>query len=382
MNEELYYRVKRNFNAQFEGKSLMVKSAGRINLIGEHVDYNEGFVFPAAIDKGIIVAIGKNKEPYSKAIALDFEESYEFSLETFSKDANGGWRNYLLGIVSELQKRGLSIGNFNMVFAGDIPAGSGLSSSAALENSIVFSLNELFKLGLSRKEMAKISQKAEHNFVGVNCGIMDQYASMFGKKNNFLFLDCRSLEIAPYYVDLDPYELILINTNVQHKLSDSAYNKRRESCEKTSKKLGKNALRDVSVDELYAIENDISESDFLKALFVVEEIARTQKAVSLIKEKNIEALGQLLFESHEGLKNQYKVSCVELDFLVDLAKEGTAIAGARMMGGGFGGCTINLVQKNKSKEFIVKAEKAYKHKFGVACSVYQVALSNGTQLLN
>ncbi len=382
MNNELYQKVKRNYKAQFSGDPLMVKSAGRINLIGEHVDYNDGFVFPAAIDKSIMVAIEKSSEPHCKAIALDFEETYRFDLKNISKQMNGGWRNYLLGVISELQQRSLPIGNFNMVFAGDIPAGSGLSSSAALENGIVFSLNELFNLGLTKIEMVEISQKSEHSFVGVNCGIMDQYASMFGQKDHFLLLDCRNMKVISYKVDLGTYELVLINTNVQHTLSDSAYNERRTTCEMVAKKLGKKALRDASEHELDAIEKEITAADYQKALFVIQEIARTQRTVSQIKDENMEGVGKLLFESHAGLSNQYKVSCAELDFLVHLAKEDRAVAGARMMGGGFGGCTINLVKKDESQAFTEKVANTYKNKFGVACSIYHVALSDGTHLLN
>lgn len=378
---ELLHKVKRNYKAQFSDNPLMVKASGRINLIGEHVDYNDGFVFPAAIDKGIIVAIGRNEDSCCHATALDFEETYRFGLDEVSKQNNGGWRNYLLGIIHELQKRTLPIGNFNMVFAGDIPAGSGLSSSAALENGIVFAINTLFNLGLRREEMVKISQKAEHEFVGVQCGIMDQYASMFGKKDNFLLLDCKSLDVVSYESDFDSYELVLINTNVQHTLSDSAYNDRRNVCEKISSMLGKKALRDVSEEELTTLTGRITLADYQKAQFVIQEIQRTQRAAICLENKDMAGLGNLLFSSHEGLSKKYQVSCDELDFLVDMAREDNGVIGARMMGGGFGGCTINLVKKGEGQNYIEKVEMAYKNKFGVTCSVYHVSISDGTYLL-
>ncbi len=379
---ELLHKVKRNYKAQFSDNPLMVKASGRINLIGEHVDYNDGFVFPAAIDKGIIVAIGRNEDSCCHATALDFEETYRFGLDEVSKQKNGGWRNYLLGIIHELQKRTLPIGNFNMVFAGDIPAGSGLSSSAALENGIVFAINTLFDLGLCREEMVKISQKAEHEFVGVQCGIMDQYASMFGKKDNFLLLDCKNLDVVFYEANFDSHELVLINTNVQHTLSDSAYNDRRNVCEKISSMLGKKALRDVSEEELTTLMGRITLADYQKAQFVIQEIQRTQRAAICLENKDMVGLGNLLFSSHEGLSKEYQVSCDELDFLVDMAREDNGVIGARMMGGGFGGCTINLVKKCEGQNYIEKVKMGYKNKFGVACSVYHVSISDGTYLLN
>lgn len=382
MNRELMNRVRTNFKSHFGEEFIMARASGRINLIGEHVDYNDGFVFPAAIDKGIIVAIGKSNTSECAAIALDFEEHFRFGLESIEAQDQGGWRNYLLGIISELQKRNLPIAPFNMTFSGDIPAGSGLSSSAALENSIVFGLNELFHLGLDRKEMALISQKAEHEFVGVKCGIMDQYASMFGRQDHFLLLDCRSLEAKPYQVDLLDFELVLINTNVQHTLSDSAYNDRRSVCEKVAGMLGKKALRDVSIENLDTIKDQITESEYQKTLYVVQEIQRTQNAAICLDNGDLEGLGKLLFASHEGLGQMYEVSCPELDFLVDMAKENDAVLGARMMGGGFGGCTINLINKKDSQNFIGQVELKYKEEFNVACSVYRVKISEGTQLVN
>lgn len=359
----------------------MVFAPGRINLIGEHTDYNDGFAFPAAINKGIALAISKNNSDKSKVYALNKEELYEFSLDTIKPLENGGWRNYVLGVVSEIKKRGLNIGNFNSVFAGNIPGGAGMSSSAALENSFVYGLNELFALGLSKNEMILISQKAEHNYAGVKCGIMDQYASMFGVKRSALLLDCRTIASQPFRIDLKKYTLMLINTNVKHDLSESAYNERRSVCEKVSRKLYVKALRDASIENLEAIKNEISSGDYQKALYIIQENKRVQLFSELIQEGDVNALGKLLYQSHEGLSTKYKVSCEELDFLIAQAKQNPNIAGARMMGGGFGGCTINLVLKSEYKKFRKDISTKFKKEYGKACAIYKVKLSQGTHLI-
>ena len=269
-----------------------------------------------------------------------------------------------------------------MVFGGDIPSGSGMSSSAALENSVVYGLNTLFDLGLSKIEMILISQMAEHNYVGVNCGIMDQYASMFGIKDHALLLDCRTVEAKPFKIDFEKYELMLINTNVKHSLSDSAYNDRRSVCENISKMLGIKALRDATEADLKTIQDQVSDKDYQKALFVVQENNRAQAASKAMEAGDLETLGKLIYGSHEGLQFQYRVSCAELDFLVDRAKEHPEILGARMMGGGFGGCTINLIAKDFVSEFKHDIAKDYKETFNKACSIYSVSLSDGTHAIN
>ncbi|WP_372768441.1 galactokinase [Lutibacter sp.] len=377
----LINQIKSSFLKIFNKEPILIFSPGRINIIGEHTDYNDGFVFPAAINKGIITAIQKSISEFCTVVAADFNETFEFSLNNIQSIPNGGWKNYLLGVIAEIQKKGIKLEAFNIVFGGDIPVGSGLSSSAALENSIVFGLNELFRLGLTKKEMILISQKAEHNYVGVRCGIMDQYASMFGKKNNALFLDCRSVEANEINIDLKEYQLVLINTNVKHSLSESAYNDRRSVCEKVATMLNISALRDATEEDLLNIKTKISEEDYQKALYVIQENKRVQKATETLKFNDISALGKLLYESHNGLQNQYKVSCPELDFLVDKAKENSNIAGARMMGGGFGGCTINIIAKSATELFIKEISDAYQEKFNKECSVYFVEISEGTHLI-
>lgn len=380
--EELIKEVTDSFKDQFHSEPLIVFSPGRINLIGEHTDYNEGFVFPAAIDKGIALAIQKSEESNSKVFALNKEELYEFGLDQIKPLKNGDWRNYILGVVAELQVLGKTIGNFNGVFSGNIPGGAGMSSSAALENSFVFGINELFNLGLSKEEMIYVSQKAEHNYAGVKCGIMDQYASMFGIEDSALLLDCRTVTSKPYRIDFKDYDLMLINTNVKHDLAETAYNDRREVCEKVSQLLGVVALRDATATDLDKIKQDISEADYQKALYVIEENNRVKKFATAIENDDLRTLGNLLFQSHDGLSIQYKVSCTELDFLVTQAQGSSDVIGARMMGGGFGGCTINLVRRSGMEAFKKQVSKDFKNEFGRACSVYEVKLSQGTHLVN
>lgn len=382
MNQKLVEEVRKSFSLYFEVEPLMVFSPGRINLIGEHTDYNDGFVFPAAVDKGIVAAIQKSHSNTCTVTALDFEDTFEFGLDKLKPPEAGSWKNYVLGVVAEIQNKNIEVGHFNMMFKGNIPAGAGMSSSAALENSVVFGLNELFDLGLSKHDMILISQKAEHNYVGVKCGIMDQYTSMFGIENNALHLDCRTVESKPFEINFKDHQLMLINTNVKHSLSDSAYNDRRSVCESISKLLGIKALRDAKEKDLEKVIDGITAENYQKALYVIQENERTIKAAKAIEDKDLQTLGALLYQSHEGLSKQYNVSCDELDFLVEQAKKNKHVLGARMMGGGFGGCTINLVEKIEAKAFAEEASKAYKNKFNRDCSVYFVKLSNGTHVVN
>ncbi|NER12798.1 galactokinase [Leptobacterium flavescens] len=381
MNSSLLKNIKTLFKDTFSAEPVIIASPGRINIIGEHTDYNEGFVLPAAIDKGIIAAIGKSEGPDCTAIAIDLKESYRFSLKEVVPVKNGGWRNYVLGVVAEIRNCGKEPGNFSLVFGGDIPSGSGLSSSAALENSLVFGLNELFDLGLSRQEMILISQKAEHHFVGVKCGIMDQFASMFGQKDKALLLDCRDLSSEAFPIDFGDYEILLINSNVKHQLNDSAYNERRAVCEKVAAILNKEALRDVTHEDLLAIEDRISQANLQKCSYVIEENERVLKAVEAIRNNDIKTLGELLFASHHGMQHLYKITCEELDFLVEKARENPYVAGARMMGGGFGGCTINLVKKDKLESYKKLISESYKQQFRKECSFYHVHLSDGTHMI-
>ena len=381
MNDTLIKRVKSDFISKFVADPILVFSPGRINLIGEHTDYNNGFVFPAAIDKGIVAAIYSSDENFSSAVAIDMNEQFNFSLNNIKPLKNGGWRNFVLGIVSEIQEKGKQIGNFNIVFGGDIPSGSGLSSSASLENSIVYSLNELFQLGFTKEEMTYISQKAEHKYVGIECGIMDSYIGMFGVENTALLLDCKTLKAVPNLIDFKEYQLLLLNSNVSHSLAESAYNDRRSVCEKIAKKLGISSLREASEDNLLEIKSKISDEDYQKILYVIQENKRVKLAAKAIKEDNLIELGNMIYQSHNGLQNQYKVSCPELDFLVEQAKKEPDVIGARMMGGGFGGCTINLIKKSAVEKFVKNVSELYHKKFNIKCSPICVSLSKGTHIV-
>jgi len=378
MNKALIQEVKSEFINIFKKNPLLIFSPGRINIIGEHTDYNGGYVFPAAVDKGIAAAIQKSDKGKSTAVALDLNSKVEFDLNNLKPSKQGSWENYVFGVVAEIQNRNKVVGDFNIVFKGNISGGAGMSSSAALENSVVFGLNKLFDLGLTKTEMILISQQAEHNYVGVKCGIMDQYASMFGIKDHAILLDCRSLKSKPYKIDFKNHQLMLINTNVKHSLSDSAYNDRRSACENIAKLLEVETLRDATEEDLEKIINKVTPENYQKALYVIQEIIRTKKAAKAIENNDLEKLGALIYASHNGLQHQYKVSCDELDFLVDQAKKNKDVLGARMMGGGFGGCTINLIARNKVKDFAASASKAYKNKFNKECSVYFIELSQGT----
>ncbi len=383
MNIHCKKQVAEIFTRKFHQNPLLVFSPGRINLIGEHTDYNDGFVFPAAIDKGIYLAIGISKNNTSSISAVDLEEQYDFILnEEIKPLVNNRWENYVLGVISELQKKGKTIPNINIAFKGDIPVGAGLSSSAALENAVVFGLNELLGLHLSKEEMIFISQKAEHHFVGVKCGIMDQFASMFGEKNSALHLDCRSLIATSYTINLGNYELVLINSNVKHSLANSAYNDRRTVCEKVANLLNVKALRDVTVNDLNTITSQLTKEDYDKAMYVIQENERTLKAATAFINNDIKALGQLVFDSHEGLSEKYKVSCLELDFLVQQAMASDAVIGARMMGGGFGGCTINIIESAKKEVFIKEIQQKYKNEFNNTCAIYEVTISEGTRVIS
>ena len=381
MSTTLINNVKNTFIRTFKTDPLLIFSPGRVNIIGEHTDYNKGFVFPAAINKGIVAAIQKSELDFSTAYALDLDGKVEFNLDKLKPLKEGRWENYVYGVVHEIQNKNKLIGNFNLVFKGNIPSGAGMSSSAALENSIVFGLNELFDLELSKHDMILISQKAEHNFVGVKCGIMDQYASMFGLKNHALLLDCRTIESQPYEIDFKDYQLMLINTNVKHSLSDTEYNDRRSACKSISKLLSVKALRDATEADLEKIIDKVTPANYQKALYVIQENSRTLKAAKAIEYGDLETLGSLIYQSHNGLSNQYKVSCHELDFLVDQAKANPNILGARMMGGGFGGCTINLIAKTQAEAFAEKVSKAYHREFNKTCSVYFIEISEGTHLV-
>lgn len=382
MNTALIKDLRSAFKTRFSTDPLIVFAPGRLNLIGEHTDYNNGFVFPAAIDKGIYAAMSVSKTKESTMVAYDKNEADTLDLNDLKPLTNGDWRNYIIGVCAEIQKLGKELKPFHLVFTGDIPKGAGLSSSAALENSVVMGLNQIFDLKLSKTEMIGISQKAEHNFVGVQCGIMDQYASMFGQEDRALLLDCRSLESKAYQLNMQDYRLILINSNVSHNLVEAEYNDRRAVCEKVAQLLGVSTLRESTVEALETKKDQLLESEYQKALYIFEENQRVLDAGKHLSEDNLEGFGKILYAGHKGASTQFKISCDELDFLVDQTKTDSEILGSRMMGGGFGGCTINIVQKDYAETFSEQIQQAYIEKFEKECSVYQVKLGQGAHLIN
>jgi galactokinase len=363
----------------------MFAAPGRINLIGEHTDYNEGFVMPAAIDKRIYLAIAPSADSVSKIFSYNLNKEVIFNSAT-AKEQLPQWALYSFGVINELKVAGFDTGNFNAVFGGDIPSGAGLSSSAALESAFAVALNAVFDLKADSFTLAKAGQKAEHNYVGVRCGIMDQFASIFGKKEHVFKLDCRSLEYEYFPLKLDGYELILADTKVKHSLASSEYNLRREQCEEgvmimATKMHGIMSLRDVSPVDVEIYKGMLGEEVYMRCLYVTEENQRVLDTCEALEAGDIEKVGKLLYRSHEGLSNLYNVSCPELDLLVESARTIDGVMGARMMGGGFGGCTINLVKSSAAKEFKEKISVAFKAAFGKSPEFYDVQIDDGAREL-
>lgn len=378
---EMKNRIEKVFNEKFgEPSGTFYASAGRINLIGEHTDYNEGFVFPGAIDKVIMADIRPNSTDKVRVFSIDIDEYAEFGLK--EEDApSQGWARYIFGICREIQKRGGEVHGFDAVFAGNVPLGAGLSSSAALESCFAFALNDLFNDNrIDKFELARIGQSTEHNYCGVNCGIMDQFASVFGKKDHLIRLDCRSLEYEYFPFAPKGHKLVLIDSRVKHELKDSPYNKRRESCERVAKALGLPSLRDASLAELNAAKISISDEDYRRAKYVIEEKDRVLAVCAALERGDYETVGRKMYETHEGLSKDYEVSCEELDFLAELAKK-CGVTGSRIMGGGFGGCTINLVPDSIHDSFISTAKAEFKAKYGHEPVVYDVIISDGARKL-
>ena len=378
-------KIYNSFCKIFKNKPVLIQSPGRINLIGEHTDYNDGFVLPAAIDKYIFFAIADNKTNNVNIFSFDFNDFVSFELTHIQK-SNKNWANYIIGVINELQKSEKKIHGFDLVFGGNIPIGAGLSSSAALETGLAFGLNKIFNLGLSSLEIVKLSQKAENNFVGVNCGIMDQFAAVFGKEKNVFKLDCRTLEYEYFPFISDDYQLLLCNSNVKHSLVSSEYNKRHKQCETGVEILKKyypsiNKLRDVTLEILFKYKENFDEDVFAKCSYVVEENERLIKACEDLNKNNLKLFGKRMYETHEGLKTKYDVSCKELDFLVDFTKNYDGVLGARMMGGGFGGCTINLVKKDFKDKMIELLSLKYKNIFNIDAEFYDIDIVEGTKII-
>ena len=369
------------YQQQFGEGAKVFFSPGRINLLGEHVDYNGGFVLPAAINKGIWFAIAPNNSNTANFVAADIQESFSVEIDHIRKE--DGWKNYVLGVLFVLIKKHYVIGGFNCVFGGNVPQGAGLSSSAALEAGLVYALNDLFSLGLNREQMALIAQEAEHSFPGTKCGIMDMFASLHGKENNCMMLDCSSLQYEYLPLELNEYELVLINTKVHHSLNDGQYNRCfQEAMEGLSFFQTLNSLvtsfRSISTDVVNQFKDNLSPEVYNRCIYITQEIERTKQAAIYLKENNVVEFGKLMYQTHKGLSELYKVSCAELDFLVNEAKSKYDIIGARMMGGGFGGCTINLIAKHNREQLVAEIVSAYKDAFGIDAEVYVVETSNGT----
>ena len=377
--------IQNKFKSIFKEEPIIVRSPGRINIIGEHTDYNDGFVLPAAIDKAVYIAVSKRNDDLISLYAEDYKATYEVELNRIAP-SDLQWPNYILGVVDQIQKRGLNVGGFNLYIDGDVPLGAGLSSSAAVECATTLALSELFELHIERLEIPKIGQMAEHTYAGVKCGIMDQFASTFGKKDHVLKLDCRSLAYEYVPLILDGYTIILLNTNVKHALGDTAYNKRVEQCKKAIDWIKEKYpdvvnMRDVSVAMLDEMVKNKDAEVYTKTRFVVEESERVHEACEHLKAGNLIALGQNLLASHHGLSQEYEVSCDESDYLVDFTKQFPQVLGARQMGGGFGGCTINIVKDDFVEQFIAKVSPPYFSKFGKELTIIQVKTDDGTSVL-
>lgn len=369
-----------------EEEPLIVRSPGRVNIIGEHTDYNQGFVLPAAIDKAAYIAVSKREDNIISLYASDYKDVYETTLSSVVRTAKQ-WPNYILGIIARLQMDNAILSGMNLMVVSDIPIGAGLSSSAAVECATVFALNELFGFHLTKAEMAHIAQHAEHEFAGVKCGVMDMFTSLFGKKGHVINLDCRSLLYEYIPLNLYGYKMVLLNTNVAHKHSSSEYNIRRSQCEQgvewvKEQEPAVQALRDVSVDMLDAYVLPKSEVIYKRCKYVVEENSRLLQACADLKKGDIAALGKKMFETHNGLRHEYEVSCKELDFLVDYVKSYKAVLGARMMGGGFGGCTINIVKQEAIADLVSDLAIAYKAATGLNLSYYIASVEDGTRMVS
>ncbi|GAB2525775.1 galactokinase [Rufibacter soli] len=373
------------FKEIYRQEPIVVRSPGRVNLIGEHTDYNLGFVLPAAINKEIYFALAPNGTKSMRAHAYDLEETAEFDLNHVQR-SEIGWANYLLGVVAQLQKAGHDVPGFDVVFGGNIPIGAGLSSSAAVECGLAYGLNYLFAYGIEKFDLVKMAQKAEHEYALVMCGIMDQFASMFGKHNHVVKLDCRSLEYKYYPLEIDDYRIVLCDTQVKHSLASSEYNTRRQECETGVAILQKHypqvhSLRDATLEMLSKHQQEFDPVVYKRCTYVVEENGRVEEGCKDLERGDVEAFGQKMYASHHGLQHDYEVSCPELDFLAALAKENDAVLGARMMGGGFGGCTINIVKLTHLDAFTQDMTKAYKEKFGIDLKTYVAEIVNGSSLV-
>jgi galactokinase len=378
--------VKIKFKELFNEEPVVVRSPGRANLIGEHTDYNLGFVLPCAIDKAIYFAVAPRQDKYCKLYALNMDQTFETSIDLLKKSEKG-WPNYLTGVLDQLNKAGYSYSGFNCVFGGDIPVGAGLSSSAALEAGLAFTLNHIFNLNIDKLSLVKLAQRAENEFVGVQCGIMDQFINIFGESGAVLRIDCRSLEHQYFPFEFDDVAIVLFNSNVSHSLDSSQYNQRRKECSEGVNHIKKHerhveSLRDVSVEMLNGFISTLNPTVYRRCKYVVEENNRLLQACVALEKEDLKAFGRAMIQTHDGLSRDYEVSCPELDYLVDLVRDNPHVYGSRMMGGGFGGCTINLVQPESIDRISAMVKEKYFKKFGIETTIYVTSISSGTSILD
>ena len=374
--------IEEKFKSLFGNDYMVYTSPGRVNLIGEHTDYNGGFVFPGAIDKGIYAVINPNGTDKVRAYSLDYDGQVEFGMN--EEDApQESWARYIFGVCREMKKRGFEPKGFDTVFVGDVPLGAGMSSSAALESTFANALNEIFNLNIDRFELARIGQSTEHNYCGVKCGIMDQFASVFGKKGHLMRLNCATMEFEYFPFNPEGYKVVLLDTVVKHELASSAYNKRRESCENACAHIKArhpevNYLSDATMAMLDEVKAEIPEEDYMRAVYVIGEKQRVLDVCEALEKGDYYTVGDRMFGTHYGMSKEYEVSCEELDFLNDVAKQ-CGVTGSRVMGGGFGGCTINLVKEDLYDNFIATAKKEYLAKYNREPKVYDVVISDGAR---
>ena len=368
----------RHFEQRFgcEGGACYA-APGRINLIGEHTDYNGGYVFPGAVEQCLMAWIRPNGTDSVRLYAVDLGMECEFAIDDPQGPQTVHFR-YVYGVVREMMARGVKVGGFDAVYGGDVPLGAGMSSSAALESCFAFALNELYGGGLDRMELARVGQQTEHKYVGTKCGIMDQFISLHGREGSLVRLDCRSGEYEYFPWQPEGYSLVVVNSCVRHELVGSPYNDRRNSCERVAARAGVETLRDCSWEQLEALRAYITDEDYRRARYVLGEEDRVLAVCEALKRGDYEEVGRQMYLTHEGLSKDYEVSCVELDFLVEEARR-CGVTGARIMGGGFGGCTINLVRDDCRESFLSTVQKSYKARFGVGCKVIPVVIGNGAR---
>jgi galactokinase len=379
--------IRKRFEESFNKTPLLVASPGRVNLIGEHTDYNQGFVLPAAVDKKMYVAIAKNGTRTVNAIAAEYDETFSFELDAIKAEKSSGWTSYLLGVAYYLQDMGCEISGVDVVIDGDVPVGAGMSSSAALCCAFGFALNELFTLGINRMQLVYIGQKTEHVFAGVKVGVMDQFASLHGKAGHVMKLDCRSMQFEYIPFNFPDHKIVMVNSMVKHSLADSEYNVRRHQCEEGVKIINQHehaenkSLRDITLEVLESNKEHLPEVVYKRCLYIISENARLLQGCDLIEKGDLKGFGKLMYQTHQGLSKLYEVSCEELDFLAENAYTFKGVTGTRMMGGGFGGCTINLVEENAVEKFTEFIKEKYRKQFQTETEVYITQIEDGTKII-